>query len=275
MRRPRLRPNMGRLKTPRARPAPGLAGESESGDWTLVICRDPAEIDAARWNALLARQPSATPFVSIEYLRALHASAQRRRRHRLGAALPAARGGRRARRRLPALSQGPLLRRVRVRLGLGRRLPAPRPRLLPQAHRRDPVHAGAGAAPAGDDARAAAAAAARHRGDRARGRPLLGAPPVPRRRRPGRGGRGRLVDAQHGPVPLAQPRARALCRLRRLPRQPAAREAQEDPAGTAPRRRCRRHASPRPSAAPSAPTTGLSSTAATPSPTGRTTPRPT
>jgi len=66
---------MGRLKTPRARPASGLTGESESGDGTLVICRDPAEIDAARWNALLARQPSATPFVSLEYLRALHASA--------------------------------------------------------------------------------------------------------------------------------------------------------------------------------------------------------
>ena len=74
-RTPRLRPNMGRLKTPRARPASGLTGESESGDRTLVICRDPAEIDAARWNALLARQPSATPFVSLEYLRALHASA--------------------------------------------------------------------------------------------------------------------------------------------------------------------------------------------------------
>ena len=66
---------MGRLKTSRARPARGLTGESESGDGTLVICRDPAEIDAARWNALLARQPSATPFVSLEYLRALHASA--------------------------------------------------------------------------------------------------------------------------------------------------------------------------------------------------------
>ena len=51
------------------------------------------------------------------------------------------------------------------------------------------------------------AAAARHRGDRAQGRHVLAAPAVPRRRRPGRGARGRLVDAQHGPVPLAQPRA--------------------------------------------------------------------
>ncbi len=67
---------MGRLKTPRSRPTPGRAGgESESSERTLLVCRDPAEIDAARWNALLARQPSATPFVSLEYLRALHASA--------------------------------------------------------------------------------------------------------------------------------------------------------------------------------------------------------
>jgi predicted N-acyltransferase len=65
---------MDPLKTSRHRPAPGPAGESDTGDWTLVLCRDPAEIDAARWNALVARQPSATPFVSIEYLRALHAS---------------------------------------------------------------------------------------------------------------------------------------------------------------------------------------------------------
>jgi len=63
-----------RSRTPRAGPAKGPTDESESGDWTLVICRDPAEIDATRWNALLARQPSATPFVSLEYLRALHAS---------------------------------------------------------------------------------------------------------------------------------------------------------------------------------------------------------
>jgi predicted N-acyltransferase len=65
---------MARLKTPRHRPAPGPSGESDTGDWTLVLCRDPAEIDAARWNALVARQASSTPFVSIEYLRALHAS---------------------------------------------------------------------------------------------------------------------------------------------------------------------------------------------------------
>ncbi|MCE9661255.1 MAG: GNAT family N-acetyltransferase [Burkholderiales bacterium] len=65
---------MRRLKPSRARPVLQPTGESESGEWTLSVCRDPAEIDAARWNALLALQPSATPFVAIEYLRALHAS---------------------------------------------------------------------------------------------------------------------------------------------------------------------------------------------------------
>ena len=44
-------------------------------------------------------------------------------------------------------------------------------------------------------------------------------------------------------VPLDQPRADAVRRLRRLPRQPAARQAQEDPAGAAPRRRGRRRPS--------------------------------
>ena len=38
------------------------------------VVDDPAAIDAATWNAWVDAQPSATPFVSIEYLRALHAS---------------------------------------------------------------------------------------------------------------------------------------------------------------------------------------------------------
>jgi predicted N-acyltransferase len=38
------------------------------------VCRDPAEIDAAAWDALVAAQPSATPFMTMAYLRALHAS---------------------------------------------------------------------------------------------------------------------------------------------------------------------------------------------------------
>ena len=104
------------------------------------------------------------------------------------------------------------------------------------------------------------------RGDaaaRPRRQAVVGPPAVHRRSRPRRGRAGRLDAAQHGAVPLAQPRACALRRLRRLPRAPAAREAQEDPAGAAPRRRGRhplrdprgRRDQPQP--------TGTSSTAAT------------
>jgi uncharacterized protein len=50
---------------------------SESADVELVIrvFDDPAEIDAATWDALVAARPSANPFVSMAYLRALHESA--------------------------------------------------------------------------------------------------------------------------------------------------------------------------------------------------------
>lgn len=41
---------------------------------TLQVLDTPAALDAARWNALLARQPSPTPFMRHEYLLALHAS---------------------------------------------------------------------------------------------------------------------------------------------------------------------------------------------------------
>jgi predicted N-acyltransferase len=43
-------------------------------DWRVEIVNDPARIDAARWNALLARQACPTPFMRHEYLAALHAS---------------------------------------------------------------------------------------------------------------------------------------------------------------------------------------------------------
>ena len=42
--------------------------------YTVRVVEDPADIDAATWNGWVDAQPSATPFVSIEYLRALHAS---------------------------------------------------------------------------------------------------------------------------------------------------------------------------------------------------------
>ena len=49
-------------------------GESSAIDYGIRVFGDPAEIDATQWNALLALQPSATPFMRHEYLLALHAS---------------------------------------------------------------------------------------------------------------------------------------------------------------------------------------------------------
>lgn len=45
-----------------------------AADYRVRVCDDPASIDAAAWNALLAAQPSPTPFMRHEYLAALHAS---------------------------------------------------------------------------------------------------------------------------------------------------------------------------------------------------------
>jgi hypothetical protein len=45
-----------------------------SNDYVIRVFGDPAEIDAAQWNALLDAQPSANPFMRHEYLLALHAS---------------------------------------------------------------------------------------------------------------------------------------------------------------------------------------------------------
>ena len=68
---------------------------------------------------------------------------------RLGAAAPGARRTRRTPcRRRADVSEEPLLRRIRVRLGLGRRLRARRRALLPEAAVRGAVYAGAGAAAA-------------------------------------------------------------------------------------------------------------------------------
>ena len=49
--------------------------ESTDAEHVIRVFDDPAEIDAATWDALVAAQPSATPFVSMAYLRALHESA--------------------------------------------------------------------------------------------------------------------------------------------------------------------------------------------------------
>ncbi len=59
---------MSEHATPRKRRA---AGDEEH---VVRVCRDLAEIDAAAWDALVAAQPSATPFMTMAYLRALHDS---------------------------------------------------------------------------------------------------------------------------------------------------------------------------------------------------------
>ena len=192
-------------------------------------------------NRCVAAQPSSTPFVSIAYLRALARIEERRRRHRLGAALPHSRAGGRIAAACPLYlkdhSYGEYVfdwawADAYRRHGLDYYpklvdavpfTPVPGPRLLARV------------------ARGARAAPARHRAARPIGQAVIGAPSLPRRRRPGGGARGRLVDAQHRPVPLDQPRAAALRRFRRIPLVPATREAKEDPAGAPPRRRGRRH----------------------------------
>ncbi len=48
--------------------------ETGSNDYVIQVYADPADIDATQWNDLLEAQPSATPFMRLEYLRALHDS---------------------------------------------------------------------------------------------------------------------------------------------------------------------------------------------------------
>ena len=45
-----------------------------SSEYVIRLFDDPAALDAAQWNALLARSATATPFMRHEYLAALHAS---------------------------------------------------------------------------------------------------------------------------------------------------------------------------------------------------------
>lgn len=45
-----------------------------SKDYVIQVHDDPAQIDAAAWNALLSDQDAATPFMRHEYLAALHES---------------------------------------------------------------------------------------------------------------------------------------------------------------------------------------------------------
>jgi len=55
----------------RARTSSGTSRD----DYLIRVFDDPADIDSSAWDALVAAQPSATPFVSMAYLRALHESA--------------------------------------------------------------------------------------------------------------------------------------------------------------------------------------------------------
>lgn len=48
--------------------------QTEDGGYLIGVHRDPAAIDAAAWNALLAEQAAPTPFMRHEYLAALHRS---------------------------------------------------------------------------------------------------------------------------------------------------------------------------------------------------------
>ena len=193
------------------------------------------------WNALAGGSRS----LSHAFLNALHET---------GCASPAT-GWRRATsprgaragagRRAAALCQGPLVRRIRVRLGLGRCLPAPRSPLLPEARRGDSVHAGDGtAAPRRDaatrDALLAARAAQLRGRERGARRVVVAARALSDEPTKPRAARRRHDHPRTGAVPLGESR---LPRLRRLPRDIQSRQAQEDEAGAAQGRRCRRRRS--------------------------------
>ena len=49
-------------------------GAKRSNDYVIRVVDDPTQLDAAHWNAMLAAQPSSTPFMRLEYLCALHDS---------------------------------------------------------------------------------------------------------------------------------------------------------------------------------------------------------
>jgi predicted N-acyltransferase len=51
-----------------------MSRENTAKDYVIRVHADPADIDAAAWNELLAAQPAPTPFLRHEYLLALHES---------------------------------------------------------------------------------------------------------------------------------------------------------------------------------------------------------
>ena len=221
------------------RRSPEPSPSSASG----IVVRDDvdlAAIPATDWDALVGGHP----LLSHAFLSALHET---------GCAAPAAgwrpllRLGvarRRADRRVAALCEDAFVRRVRVRLGLGRRLSPPRPPLLSEARRRDPVHAGAGTADhrarrgrAVGAARAGAGTAAR----RSRSRRLLVAARAVFDARGSGTLRARRDDhPPRRPIRMAEP---GLSRFRRLPCRLQSRQAQESEAGATPAARIRNHLS--------------------------------
>ena len=60
------------MKTQTATKAESRKGED---DHVIAVLNSPLDIDAVEWNALLERQPDATPFMRHEYLAAMHESA--------------------------------------------------------------------------------------------------------------------------------------------------------------------------------------------------------
>ena len=128
--RPPQRPDTSRMSTPQG-----------SKEHVIRVVDSPAQLDAEDWNALLEAQAAPTPFMRHEYLLALHESGSAVARVRLGPAAACLHEGDVLVGCLPGLPEEPLLRRVRLRLGLGRCLPAPRPALLPEAAVRRAVHA--------------------------------------------------------------------------------------------------------------------------------------
>jgi hypothetical protein len=244
----------------RARTSSGTSRD----EYLIRVFDDPADIDSAVWDGLVAAQPSATPFVSMAYLRALHESASA-----VAATgwaphfLAIERGG-------ETVAACPLYLKdhsygeyvfdwawadAYQRHGLDYY-----PKLL------DAVPFTPVPGRACWHERRSTGSSWCVRSSSWRGRPSChrricsSSTRTTRRRRARRAGRCAPPSSSTGATAR-----RAVRRLRRLPGQPAARQAQEDPAGAAPRRRRGRRLHGRDRRRDRRRPTGTSSIAATPS----------
>ena len=118
------------------------------------------------------RWPGGNPTLAHAFLDSLHASGCAGAARRVGAAIPHGLGRRPPGGRRAPLREIPLLRRIRIRLGLGRGLRAPRPRVLPQAARGRALHARHGGAPAGRRRRGCASSSRKALVETARAAPV-------------------------------------------------------------------------------------------------------